>query len=64
MYVLRKEPFDLDLANQLVDHYNSDINHVDSYGDSILIKLVKMKNKKLVKFLLSKNALIHILDSN
>lgn len=62
MHVLSAEPFDRKLANRLVDQWEADVNHIDIYGRSLLIKLVQEKKKNLVEFLLTKGALMHVLD--
>ena len=62
MHVLSAEPFDRKLANRLVDQWEADVNHIDIYGRSLLIKLVQEKKKHLVEFLLTKGALMHVLD--
>ena len=64
MHVLSAEPFDRKLAKKLVDEWEADIDHIDIYGRSLLIKLVKAKKKNLVEFLLSKGALMHVLDED
>ena len=46
MYILLAEPFDRKLAKKIVEISQADINHVDQYGESLLIKLVKLKKKK------------------
>ena len=40
MHVLQAEPFDRRLADRLVDEWEADVDHIDIYGRSILIKLV------------------------
>ena len=64
MHVMSATPFDRKLARKLIDEWQADVNHVDLNGCSILIKLVQEKKKSLVEFLLSKGALMHIIDSN
>lgn len=63
MYILLAEPFDRKLAKKIVEISQADINHVDQYGESLLIKLVKLKKKKQVEFLLGKQVLMHFLDN-
>lgn len=46
MYILLAEPFDRKFAKKIVEVSHADVNHVDLYGRSILIKLVKLKKKK------------------
>ena len=58
------EPFDRKLAKKLVDEWQADVNHVDLLGRSLLIKLVQEKKRHLVEFLLSKGALMHVLDES
>ena len=64
MHVLSSEPFERKLANKLIDEYFADVDHIDLFGKSLLIKLVKMKKRNLVDFLLSKGALMHVLDDD
>lgn len=40
MHVLQADPFDRRLADRLVDEWEADVDHIDIYGRSILIKLV------------------------
>ena len=64
MHVLQAEPFDRKLANRLVDVWKADIDHIDLKGRSLLIKLVKDKNKHLAEFVMNKGAMIHVLDDD
>jgi len=64
MHVLSAEPFDRNLANKLVDNWEADVDHIDIFGKSLLIKLVEEKKKHLVDFLLTKGALVHVLDED
>lgn len=63
MYVMSAQVFDRKLANELIEECQADVNHVDMFGRSILIKLVIERKKRLVEFLLSKGALKHLIDS-
>ena len=62
MHVLMADPFDRKLARRLVDEWHADVDHVDLYGRSLLIKLVKAKMNNQVEFLINKGCLMHILD--
>ena len=53
MHVLEAETFDRKLAIKLINQWGADIDHIDSYGESILIKLVKLKKRPLVEFLIA-----------
>jgi len=64
MHVLDAQTFDRKLARKLIMEWGADVNHIDSYGNSILIKLVKEKKNALVEFMLRRGAKMHIVDSN
>ena len=64
MHVLDAKSFDRKLAIKLINEWGADVNHIDSYGNSILIKLVKEKKNTLVEFMLRRGAKMHIVDSN
>ena len=51
MHVLLTKNFNPKLAKRLVKR-GADINHIDNNGNSILIKLVQLKQTRLVQFIL------------
>ena len=51
MHVLLAEEFKPKLAKRLIRR-GADPNHIDRNGNPLLVKLVQIKQKKLVKFLL------------
>ena len=56
------EGFNHKLAKRLIKR-GADVNHIDANGNSLLIKLVQLKQIKLVKFLLEqRNILQHLVD--
>lgn len=63
MHVLLGEDFNPKLARRLIKR-GADINHIDRNGNSLLIKLVQLKQKKLVQFLLDfkGKTLQHLVD--
>ena len=51
------------MANKLVRR-GASVNHIDRNGNPILIKLVQNKKHEAIKFLVSKGALLHIVDES
>ena len=62
MHVLESHNFDRKLATKLIKYWGADVDHIDSYGESILIKLVKQKKRHLAEFLIRQGAKMHIVD--
>ena len=62
MHVMLAEEFKPKLAKRLIKR-GADINHIDRNGNPLLIKLVQLKQTKLVQFLLEqRQTLQHLVD--
>ena len=62
MHVLLAETFNSKLAKRLIKR-GADVNHIDKNGNPLLVKLVQLKQKKLVQFILDQSkTLRHLPD--
>jgi len=62
MHVLLAEEFKPKLAKRLIKR-GADASHIDQNGNPLLVKLVQIRQKKLVQFLLEqKQTLRHLVD--
>ena len=62
MHVLLAKEFKPKLVKRLM-HRGADPNHIDKNGNPLLVKLVQLKQTKLVQFMLGKRGLLkHLCD--